>query len=131
MNAFYWRPVTQCNSMTQQNPWLDEITQEDPNIYGIQMHSATAAEKGIKDGDKVWLENPEGKRVRGWVSLSEGIEPHHLAIAAIGGHWGNYMPIAKGKGTFFNDLVMMDEPHTDPLTLNQDICVRVKIYKAE
>ena len=20
MNAFYWRPVTQCNSMTQQNP---------------------------------------------------------------------------------------------------------------
>jgi len=39
------------------------------------------------------------------------------------------MPIAKGKGTFFNDLVMMDEPHTDPLTLNQDICVRVKIYK--
>jgi molybdopterin-containing oxidoreductase family molybdopterin binding subunit len=116
--------------MTQQNPYLDEITQEDPNIYGIQMYAKTAEQKGIKDGDKVWVENPEGKRVPGKVSLSEGIEPHHIAIAAIGGHWGNFMPIAKGKGTFFNDLVMMDEAHTDPLTLNQDICVRVKVYKA-
>jgi len=24
----------------------------------------------------------------------------------------------------------MDLPHTDPLTFNQDICVRVKVYKA-
>jgi molybdopterin-containing oxidoreductase family molybdopterin binding subunit len=48
----------------------------------------------------------------------------------VAGHWGNYMPVAKGKGTFFNDLVEMDLPHTDPLTFNQDICVRVKIYKA-
>jgi anaerobic selenocysteine-containing dehydrogenase len=131
MHAFYWRAVMHCNSMTQQNPWLDEISQEDPFVYAIQMHQKTAAEKGIKNGDKVWVENPEGKRVRGWVSLSEGIEPHHLSVAAICGHWGEYMPIAKGKGTFFNDLVMMDKDHTDPLTLNQDICCRVKIYKAE
>jgi hypothetical protein len=25
---------------------------------------------------------------------------------------------------------MMDAAHTDPLTLGQDICVRVKVYKA-
>jgi len=25
----------------------------------------------------------------------------------------------------------MDKDHTDPLTLNQDICCAVKIYKAE
>jgi molybdopterin-containing oxidoreductase family molybdopterin binding subunit len=131
MNAFYWRAVTQTNSLTQQNPWLDEMSQEDSNVFGIQMHSKTAEEKGIKDGDKVWMENTDGKRVKGWVTLSEGIEPHHVAVAAILGHWGEYMPIAKGKGTFFNDLVMMDEAHTDPLTLNQDICCRVKIYKAE
>ena len=86
---FTGAPVTQCNSMTQQNPYLDEMTQEDPNIYGIQMHSKTAEEKGIKDGDMVWMENPEGKRVKGWVSLSEGIEPHHVAsrchIGPLGG----------------------------------------------
>jgi len=131
MHAFYWRAVMHCNSMTQQIPWLDEISQEDPYVYAVQMNAATAAKKGIKDGDKVWLENPEGKRVKGWVALTEGIEPRHLAIAAICGHWGEYMPIAKGKGSFFNDLVMMDKAHTDPLTLNQDICCSVKIYKAE
>jgi anaerobic selenocysteine-containing dehydrogenase len=131
MYAFYWRAVMHCNSMTQQVPWLDEISQEDPYVYGVQVHRKIAEEKGIKDGDKIWLENPQGKRVRGWAALTEGIELHHLAIAAISGHWGEYMPIAKGKGAFFNDLVMMDKSHTDPLTLNQDICCRVKIYKAE
>ncbi len=131
MNTFYWRAVMHCNSLTQQNPYLDECAQEDPNVYSIQMHEKTAAEKGIADGDYVWLENPEGHRVKGWVSLSQGIEPHHLAIAAVAGHWGKHMPIAKGKGVFFNDLVEMDLEHTDPLTFNQDICCRVKVYKAE
>ncbi|MFH1891388.1 MAG: molybdopterin-dependent oxidoreductase [Candidatus Zixiibacteriota bacterium] len=131
MHTFYWRAVMHTNSMTQQNPYLDECSQEDPNVYAVQMHLETAREKGIADGDKVWLENPEGHRVKGWVSLSEGIEPHHLAIAAVAGHWGKYMPIARNKGTFFNDLVEMDLDHTDPLTFNQDICARVKIYKAD
>ena len=57
------------------------------------------------DGDNIWLENPEGHRVKGWIALTDGIEPHHLAVAAVAGHWGNFMPIAKDKGTFFNDLV--------------------------
>jgi anaerobic selenocysteine-containing dehydrogenase len=35
------------------------------------MHSKTAAEKGIKDGDEVWVENPEGKKIKGWITLSE------------------------------------------------------------
>jgi molybdopterin-containing oxidoreductase family molybdopterin binding subunit len=130
MHAFYWRAVVHCNSMTQQNPYLDECAQEDPYVYAIQMHRKTAEEKGIGDGDTVWLENPQGHKVKGWVALSEGIEPKHLALAAISGHWGHFMPIAKNKGPFFNDLVELDLEHTDPLTFNQDICCRVKIYKA-
>jgi molybdopterin-containing oxidoreductase family molybdopterin binding subunit len=131
MYVFYWRAVMHCNSLTQQNPWLDELSQEDPYVYAIQMHRKTAEEKGIGEGDKVWLENPEGHKVRGWVALTDGIEPHHLAIASVAGHWTEYQPIAKGKGPFFNDLVEMDKDHTDPLTLNQDICCRVKIYPAK
>jgi anaerobic selenocysteine-containing dehydrogenase len=131
MHAFYWRAVMHCNSMTQQNPHLDELSQEDPHVYAIQLHTDTAKEKGLADGDWIWMENPQGHRVKGWIALTEGIEPHHLAVAAVAGHWGNYMPIAKGKGVFFNDLVEMDLPHTDPLTFNQDICCRVKIYKAD
>ncbi|MFH0947033.1 MAG: molybdopterin-dependent oxidoreductase [Planctomycetota bacterium] len=131
MHTFYWRAIMHCNSLTQQNPWLDELSEEDPYVYGLQMHRKTAKEKGISEGDKVWLENPEGHKVRGWVALTDGIEPHHIAVAAVAGHWTEYQPIAKDKGTFFNDLVEMDKEHTDPLTLNQDICCRVKVYKAE
>jgi anaerobic selenocysteine-containing dehydrogenase len=131
MYTFYWRSVIHTNSLTQQNPLLDEMSHEDPYVYAIQIHRATAKEKGIKEGDWVWIENTAGHRVKGWVALTEGIEPHHLAIAAVAGHWTDYQPIAKGKGTFFNDIVEMDKDHTDPLTLNQDICCRVKIYPAK
>jgi len=131
MHTFYWRSVIHCNSLTQCNPYLDEVAQEDPTTYSVQMHAETAKRKGIEDGDYIWLENPEGHRVKGYVSLSEGIEPSHLAIAAVAGHWGKHLPVAEGKGVFFNDLVEMDLGHTDPLTFNQDICCRVKVYKAE
>ncbi|MCP4599941.1 MAG: molybdopterin-dependent oxidoreductase [Proteobacteria bacterium] len=131
MYTFYWRAIMHCNSLTQQNPWLDELSQEDPYVYALQVHRETAAQKGLKEGEAIWLENPEGHRVKGWIALTDGIEPHHIAVAAVAGHWTDYQPIAKDKGTFFNDLVEMDKAHTDPLTLNQDICCRVKIYKAE
>jgi molybdopterin-containing oxidoreductase family molybdopterin binding subunit len=131
MYTFYWRAIMHCNSLTQQNPWLDELSTEDPYVYALQIHGDTAKEKGLDEGDKIWLENPEGHRVKGWIALTDGIEPHHIAVAAVAGHWTDYQPIAKDKGTFFNDLVEMDKAHTDPLTLNQDICCRVKIYKAE
>ena len=54
MYTFYWRAVMHCNSMTQQNPYLDECGQEDPNVYAVQMHVDTAKQKGIADGDKIW-----------------------------------------------------------------------------
>ncbi|MEW6456245.1 MAG: molybdopterin-dependent oxidoreductase [Acidobacteriota bacterium] len=129
MYAFYWRAVMHTNSLTMQNPWLDEVASQDPHAYTIQINTETAKKKKIKDGDLVWLENTKGYRVKGKVKLTEGIHPEHLAIAACAGHWTPYQPAAKGKGVFFNDLIVMDVAHTDPLTLGQDICVKVKIYK--
>lgn len=128
--AFYWRAPMHTNSMTMQNPWLDEIAACDPIAYTVQMHAGTARKKGLGDGDLVWIENHAGHRVCGKLRTTEGIHPEHLAIAACAGHWTPYQPIARGKGVFFNDLVEIDVAHTDPLTLNQDICVKVKISKA-
>lgn len=130
MYTFYWRAPLHCNSMTMQNPWLDEAAQLDPYTYTIQINAETARRKGLKDDDLVWVENPQKHRIQGRLRISEGVQPEHLPIAACAGHWTKHMPIAKGKGVFFNDLVEMDVEHTDPLTLNQDICVKVKIYKS-
>ena len=42
------------------------------------------AEKDIADGDWVWMENPQGHRVKGWVALTDGIDraEHQLDTAA-------------------------------------------------
>jgi len=130
MIAFYWRSPIHTNSLTMQNPWLDEAATLDPYTYTIQINTETAKKKKLKDGDVCWIENPKKHRIKGKICVTEGIHPEQLAIAACAGHWTKYQPIARDKGVFFNDLVIMDVEHTDPLTLNQDICVKVKIYKA-
>ncbi len=127
--GFYWRSAVHTYSRTNENPWLDEVSQTDPYTYTIQMNSETAKKKGIEEGNVIWLENPKGHKARGRVYLTEGIRPDHIAIAANSGHWAPTLPIAKGKGVFFNELVEVDKEHTCPLCLGQDICVKLKAYK--
>lgn len=128
--AFYWRSALHTYSRTMENPILTEISELDPYTYTIQMHVETARKKGIKDGDLVWVESPKGRRIKGRVKLVEGIRPDHIAIAANAGHWAATLPIAKGKGAFFNELVEIDREHTCPVSLGMDICAKVKVYKA-
>ncbi len=40
------------------------------------------------------------------------------------------MPMAKGMGVRFNDLLEVDFPHSSPSNLNMDLCVKVKVTKA-
>jgi molybdopterin-containing oxidoreductase family molybdopterin binding subunit len=129
LEAFYWRSALHTYSMTMQNPWLNEVSQNDPYTYTIQLNTETASRKGVKEGDAVWLENPKGSKARGRVHITDGIRPDHVAIAANAGHWGRGLPIAKGKGVFFNELIEIDKEHTCPVSLGQDICVKVKLYK--
>jgi anaerobic selenocysteine-containing dehydrogenase len=102
----------------------------DPFVYLIQVNEETGRSKGLKDRDLVWVENPNGKRIKGAVTLVQGVHPEHVCIAGCHGHWAKGTPIAKGKGQFFDDLTIIDEAHTDPLTQGQDACVKVKIYKS-
>ena len=59
--------------------------------------------------------------------LTQAIHPEGLGVAACAGHWGDGMPIAKGKGVFFNDLLELDWEHSSPINLNLDLCARVKV----
>jgi len=130
LTAFCWRPSFHTQSMTQNNPWLDEISVHDPFVYLIQMNATTGKKKGLKDNDIIFVENPDGKRIKGPVKLVEGMHPEQLGIAGCHGHWARGTPISRGKGQFFDDLINPDLKHTDPLTQGTDACVRVKVYKA-
>ena len=128
--AFYYRDIIHTNSFTMENPWLDEAARLDPYSYTVAINAEAARAKGLEDGDEVWIETERGRKVKGRVHLTEAIHPEGVGIAACAGHWGEGMPIAKGKGVFFNDLLEVDFDHVSPANLNLDLCVKVKVSKA-
>jgi anaerobic selenocysteine-containing dehydrogenase len=128
--AFYYRDIIHTNSFTMQNPWLDEAARLDPYSYTVAIHKETALTRGLAHGDQVEIETERGRKVKGRLCLTEAIHPEGLGIAALAGHWSDGMPIAKGKGVFFNELLEVDWDHSSPVNQNLDLCVKVKVTKA-
>ena len=81
-------------------------------------------------GDAIRIESETGRCVEGRVCLSEAIHPEGLGIAAMAGHWAKHMPIAQGKGVFFNELLKVDREHESSQNLNlRDLCAKLKVTK--
>lgn len=127
--AFYYRDTLHTNSYTLENPWLDEAARLDPYSYTIVVNYDAGSKHGLVHGEPVRVENEAGRSVEGRVCLSEAIHPEGLGIAALAGHWGDGMPIAKGKGVFFNELLELDWEHASPINLNLDLCAKVKVTR--
>lgn len=131
--AIYYRAPFQTFSSTYNNPWLDEVSRIDPYFYHIAINSETARKKGIRDGDWVEVESvATGKAVKSRAKLVEGLHPEVIAVSNCGGHWSKHLPIASrpGKGVCFEWLLPLSFEYLDTVTLNQDLCVRVKVSKA-
>jgi len=131
LTAFYYRDSIHTNSFTMENPWLDEAARLDPFSYTIAINADTATKKGLADGALVRVETESGRSVEGRVRLTQAIHPEGLGIAACAGHWGEGMPVAKGKGVFFNGLLDLDWEHVSPVNLNLDLCARVRVTPVE
>ena len=129
--AFYYRDTMHTNSYTTENAWLDEAAQLDPYSYHIAINADVGLAKGLSDGATVWVETETGRKVKGRVRLIQGIHPEGLGIAGCAGHWSDGMPVAKGKGVAYNELLEIDWEHVSPVNLNLDLCVRVKVSLAE
>jgi len=127
--AFYYRDTIHTNSFTMENPWLDEAAQLDPFSYTIAINTEVGKKMGLKNGNPVKVESDTGLSVEGRIKLTEGIHPEGLGIAALAGHWSDGLPVAKGKGVFFNDLLELDWAHSSPSNLNLDLCAKVKVTK--
>jgi len=128
--AFYYRVAWHTFSFTAENPWLDELSQLDPFTYLICLNADTASKKGIADGETVWLETPEGRRIKGKVKTTEGIHPEAVALANCFGHWAPGLPVAKGKGVCINHLQQIDHDHIDFTVGGLDLCHKVRLYRA-
>ena len=87
------------NNTTNQNPYLDEVSQLCPYTYTITISPDVAGKKGLSDGDTVCLENKYGIKEKGVLKYMEGQHPKTLGIAGQGGLWAKGRPIARGKGS--------------------------------
>jgi molybdopterin-containing oxidoreductase family molybdopterin binding subunit len=121
-------------SVTSENLWIDEIAVRSPYSYNIMLHTSKAREKGLKTGDLVAVESKYGKLV-GRLKVTEIVHPDCVNICGTFGHWAEKMPISKGKGVSYNDLLpapsLAHMDRIDMLSGQLDQCAKVKIYKVE
>ena len=129
--CFSYRDVLHTGSSTMEQPWIEEASGMNPYTYNITMNRDTAMKKGLKEGDIVEIESVSGRKVQGTLKLIQGQHPQTMGIAACSGHWAKGLPIAKGKGTNFDNLLEIDLKHVDPVSMNLETCVRVKVRKVK
>ena len=101
-----------------------------PYTYTITMNTDVAGERGLKDGDVIWLENRYGVKEKGVLKCMQGQHPRTLGVAGQGGLWADGRPISKGKGSNFCKLLPTYLRHYDPVTGNIETSVALKVYKA-
>jgi molybdopterin-containing oxidoreductase family molybdopterin binding subunit len=117
-------------STTQQNPWLDEITDHHSWGYKLIMNEKTARQRGIADGDRVIVENCEGEEVTGTVRLTQGIHPEVVGVGACFGRFSRGQPAARGKGIHYNTLLPHKMSWIDAFSGHLDACAPVRVKKA-
>jgi len=61
---------------TRSNPWLAELMQEN----FVEINPKAAADRGIRNGEQVWVKTPTGARLRVTAKVTEGIGPDHAFI---------------------------------------------------
>ncbi|MCL5736538.1 MAG: molybdopterin-dependent oxidoreductase [Actinobacteria bacterium] len=112
------------------NPLQLEIGHTYPWIYGLPIHTRTAAERGIKDGDEVWVESEFGYRVKAKAHVTEGIHPEVVGTAGFGGRLTHGEKKGRLVGPNWNSLISTKLDRMDKMNSSLDACVRVKVYKA-
>jgi len=102
------------------NPFLRQLV-EARRLEASLVHPVTAARKGIKDGDLVWLETPTGRRTRSVILTSERVHPEVVAT----------MQHRISSGADFNSLLVLNRETLDFVGCTVDSCLLVKVSKAE
>jgi len=129
--CYSYRDVLHTGSHTMEQPWLDEASRINPYTYNITMNIQAGRQHGIEDGDIIEIESQGGRKVRGPVKLVEGQHPMLIGIAACSGHWAKGLPVARGKGTNYDELMEIDLQHVDPVSLNIETATRVRVKKVK
>jgi anaerobic selenocysteine-containing dehydrogenase len=118
-------------SSTNSNPYLQEISMNDPFFGKVLINPQTAEKKGWKDGDEVYLENRYGVKIGPHpIKLSNIV---HTEVAGVMSGLSRDVvgmnPIAS-NGIPVNKLLSSRGETLDVITAAIEISPRVKVYKA-
>ncbi len=112
------------------NPWLAEVYKKDPWEAVICLNAATAARKGLKDGDWVKVSSRYGS-VEGQVRTSQLFHPDAVGISGGYGLGSLHSNPLYRRGPLFNQLITSREDTLDPISGGIELAPCVKIEKKE
>jgi anaerobic selenocysteine-containing dehydrogenase len=116
---------------TYGNAWLNQTMKTfDPYEFNILLNAATAAKKGLVDGDTIAVESHYGK-TQGILKTTQLIHPDAIGIAASHGARSNLANPIVADGTSFNVLCPFFEKDKaiDPISGGIEEGPAVKVYK--
>ena len=129
------RDVLHSGTFSGYTPLVIECTHMNPFCMKVTMNTRTAAEKGLKDGDMIWIENDRGDRTTGLLHIVEGIHPKLACISAFGGgrEYLRGSPIPKKAGGVLSKRIIPAEFPKDvcPVSNNLETSAKVRVYKYE
>jgi anaerobic selenocysteine-containing dehydrogenase len=112
-----------------ENPWFYEISKEtDPYQKVILMNPATAAKKGLKEGDLIEVTSRSGM-LTGRLKLSSLFHPEVIGTPGNFGRRSIQMNPIATEGINFNQLISPDDGWFDPINTAIAISPRVKVRK--
>ncbi|MFQ5873937.1 MAG: molybdopterin-dependent oxidoreductase, partial [Dehalococcoidia bacterium] len=122
-----YKLVEQKQSRTSFIPFLAELTPE----QHLDINPKTAGERGINDGDLVWVESQnaitgETRRVQVRAAYTEGIRPDTVGMPHHFGMWTH--PWNSGQGPTPNEIFYTGEGYVTN-TADQSYHVRVRVYR--
>ena len=116
---------------TYGNAWLNQTMKTfDPYEFNILINAATAAKKGLLDGDTIVVESHYGK-TQGVLKTTQLVHPDAVGIAASHGARSNLANPIVADGTSFNVLCPFFEKDKaiDPISGGIEEGPAVKVYK--
>ena len=111
------------------NPIIMDVAEHDPYHLHIMMNKSTAAQRGFRDEDPVWLESRLAK-VEARIRLTEGIHPDTVAISQGFGRMTRH-PVAATQGVQYNPHLPIELSYSGMLGGSMETAARVKISKRE
>jgi len=112
---------------TATNPILMDVATRDPNLIKVVINRSAAESRGLRDGDRVWVESKYAKAA-GVVGVTEGIHPETAAVSGGFGRWMRH-PVSQGIGISQNAHLAIDLSHSGLLGGAMETVGKVCIYK--